>query len=141
MADVWQQSLSDGNNRWEFTVAPRRSAARTERLNLDLGLTATQLRTATNYENGYYDPGLYQYYAFTAYPYWKAGKNTGVGLSLALGVQRDDFSPGFRPGGNATVEATFGIYRRWALKVNGGGMFNQARKRRLPRIRRRSFAH
>ena len=28
-------------------------------------------------------------------------------------------------GGNATVEATFGIYRRWALKVNGGGMFNQ----------------
>jgi tetratricopeptide (TPR) repeat protein len=125
VADVWQQSLTDGNSRWEFAVAPRRSVARTERLNLDLGFTATQLRTATNYDNGYYDPTLYQYYAFTAYPYWKVGENTGVGLSLALGAQRDDFSPGFRPGGNATVEATFGIYRRWALKVNGGGMFNQ----------------
>ena len=125
VADAWQQSLSDGNNRWEFTVAPRRSVARMQRLNLDLGFTATQLRTATNYENGYYDPSLYQYYAFTAFPYWKAGANIGVGLSLALGVQRDDFSPGFRPGGNATVEGTFGIYRRWALRLNGGGMFNQ----------------
>ena len=124
VADVWQQSLSDGNDRWEFTVAPRRGVARTERLNLDLGFTVTQLRTTTNYDNGYYDPSLYQYYAFTAYPYWKVGENTGLGLSLALGVQRDDFSPG-RLGGNATAEATFGIYRRWALKVNAGGIFNQ----------------
>ena len=74
VADVWQQSLSDGNDRWEFTVAPRRGVARTERLNLDLGFTVTQLRTTTNYDNGYYDPSLYQYYAFTAYPYWKAAR-------------------------------------------------------------------
>lgn len=125
VADAWHQALSDDNDRWEFTVAPRRSVARTQRLNLDLGFTVTQLRTATNCDSGYYDPSLYRYYAFTAYPYWKVGENTGVGLSLALGVQRDDFSPGFRPGGNATAEATFGIYRRWALKVTGGGMFNQ----------------
>jgi tetratricopeptide (TPR) repeat protein len=124
-ADTWHQALSDGNDRWEFTVSPRRSVARTERLNLDLGFTATQFRTTTNYDHGYYDPSLYEYYAFTAYPYWKVGENIGVGLSLAAGLQRDDFSPGFRPGGNATAEATFGIYRRWALKVNGGGTFNQ----------------
>jgi hypothetical protein len=124
-ADVSHQTLTDGNDRWEVTISPRRSVARTERVNLDLGLTVTRLRTETNYDNGYYDPRRYEYYAFTAYPYWKVGGNTGVGLSLALGAQRDDFSPGFRPGGNATAEATFGIYSPWALKVTAGGIFNQ----------------
>jgi hypothetical protein len=123
--DAGHQSLSDGNHRWELTFAPRRSVARTERLNLDLGFTVTRLHTASNYDNGYYDPNRYEYYAFTAYPYWKVGENTGVGLSLALGAQRDDISPGFRPGGNATFDATFGIYRRWALKMNAAGLFNQ----------------
>jgi hypothetical protein len=42
-----------------------------------------------------------------------------------VGVQRDDFSPSFRPGGQATGEATFGIYNAWVLKVTGGGLFNQ----------------
>jgi tetratricopeptide (TPR) repeat protein len=124
-ADVWHQTLTDGNDRWEITVSPRRSVARTERVNLDLGLTATRLRTATNYDNGYYDPRRYEYYAFTAYPYWKVGGDTGVGLSLALGLQRDDFSPGFRPGGNATADLSLGIYRAWALKLTAGGTFNQ----------------
>jgi hypothetical protein len=55
----------------------------------------------------------------------KASENTGFGLSLALGAQRDDFSPRFRPGGHATAEATFGIYDPWALKVSAGGTFNQ----------------
>jgi hypothetical protein len=85
----------------------------------------SQLRTTTNYDNGYYDPGRYEFYAVTAYPYWKAGENTGLGLSLAVGAQRDDFSPRFRPGGHATAEATFGIYDPWALKVSAGGTFNQ----------------
>jgi tetratricopeptide (TPR) repeat protein len=123
--DFLQQSLSDGNDRWELTVSPRLGVARTERLNLDLGFTMAQLGTTTNYDNGYYDPSRYEYYAFTAYPYWKVRESIGVGLSLALGIQRDDFSPGFRPGGNATAEATFGIYGPWALKVTGGGIFNQ----------------
>jgi tetratricopeptide (TPR) repeat protein len=125
VTDAWYQSLSDGNHRWELTVAPRRSVARTERLNLDLGFTVARLHTAINYDNGYYDPNRYEYYALTAYPYWKLGENTGVGLALALGVQRDDFSPGFRPGGNATIDATVGISRRWAVTVNAAGLFNQ----------------
>ena len=125
VTDAWYQSLSDGNHRWELTVAPRRRVARTERLNLDLGFTVTRLHTAFNFDHGYYDPNRYEYYAFTAYPYWKLGENTGVGVSLALGAQRDDFSPGFRPGSSVTVDATFGIYRRWAVKVNAAGLLNQ----------------
>jgi hypothetical protein len=93
-ADLWQQALSDGNRRWEFTVSPRRSLARTERLNLDLGFTVSQLRTTTNYDHGYYDPARHEFYAITANPHWKAGENTGLGLSLAVGAQRMISVPG-----------------------------------------------
>jgi len=119
------QTLSDGNRRWEFTFSPRYSVARTDRVNLDLGVMVAHLSTKTNFENGYYDPSHYQYYAFTAYPYWKLRESIGLGMSLGLGAQRDDFSPAFRLGGNATAEATIGIYRPWALKLWGGGTFNQ----------------
>ncbi|HTG99315.1 MAG TPA: tetratricopeptide repeat protein [Vicinamibacterales bacterium] len=123
--NVRSQTLSDNNRRWEFTLQPRYSVARTERLNLDLGAVVGHLSTRTNYDNGYYDPSRYQYYGFTAYPYWKMRENVGLGMSLGLGAQRDDFSPAFRPGGNASAEATFGIFKPWALKVSGGGIFNQ----------------
>jgi hypothetical protein len=49
----------------------------------------------------------------------------GLGLSLGVGVQRDDFSPSFRLGGNATGEATFGINNAWVLKISGGETLNQ----------------
>ncbi len=81
--------------------------------------------TTGNFDNGYYDPSRYEYYAGTAYPYRKIRESIGVGLSLALGTQRDTDSHKFRFGGNATAEATFGIYDPWVLKVNGGGIFNQ----------------
>jgi tetratricopeptide (TPR) repeat protein len=125
VVDGLSQALSDGNHRWELTVSPRRSVARTERLNLDLGAVVSRLHTTTNFNNGYYDPSRYEYYAAAAYPYWKISESIGVGLSLALGAQRDDFSPSFRLGGNATGEATFGIYSAWVLKVTGGETFNQ----------------
>ena len=122
---VRYQTMTDDNQRWEFTLSPRYSIARTQRLNLDLGFVVSQLGTKTNFDNGYYDPRRYQYYAFTAYPYWKVRESIGLGMSLGLGAQRDDFSPAFRLGGNATAEATIGIYSPWALKVSGGGIFNQ----------------
>ena len=39
-ADASYEELSDGNERWEMFVAPRAAVARTEHLNLDLGLLA-----------------------------------------------------------------------------------------------------
>lgn len=123
--DVRYQTLTDGNRRWEFAFSPRYGVARMARLNLDLGLIVSQLGTKTNFDNGYYDPSRYQYYGFTAYPYFKVRESIGLGMSLGLGAQRDDFSPAFRLGGNATAEATFGIYSPWALKVSGGGISNQ----------------
>jgi tetratricopeptide (TPR) repeat protein len=119
------QSLSDGNRRWEVTFSPRYSVARTSHLNLDIGAVASHLSTQRNLDHGYYDPRHYEYYGASAYPYWKLRERVGLGLALGVGAQRDDFSSAFRPGGNATAEAFIGIAEPWALKVTGGGSFNQ----------------
>jgi tetratricopeptide (TPR) repeat protein len=118
------QELSDGNRRWETTIAPRRAVARTARLNLDLGFSAYQLETTEDLDHGYYDPRRYEFYGATAYPYFKIRENVGLGLSIALGAQRDTSSPTFHFGGNVSGEATFGIYAPWAVKVNSSTSVN-----------------
>ena len=58
-------------------------------------------------------------------PYWKISENVGINVSAGLGGQRDDASTAFRFGGNASAEATFGIYERWLLKVHGSTTTNR----------------
>jgi tetratricopeptide (TPR) repeat protein len=119
------ETFSDGNERWEIRLAPRRSVARRQRMNLDLGFSVYQLGTSLDLDNGYYDPRRYENYSLTALPYLKVSENIGVGAVLAVGAQRDDRSPSFRLGANAAAEATFGIYEPWVLKINGSVTTNQ----------------
>ena len=123
--DASYRELSDGNSRWEVAFAPRRSFARTARVNLDLGVSAYMLGTAHDMNHGYYDPRVYEQYAFTAYPYFKVRENIGLALTAAMGVQRDRTTPGFHFGGTVTSEATFGIYKPWVLKVAGSATLNR----------------
>jgi Tfp pilus assembly protein PilF len=123
--EALREDFSDGNRRWDVLVAPRRSFARTQRLNLDLGLQARYLSAAEQLDHGYYDPRRYESYSLTAFPYWKIGENAGLAAALAFGAQRDDSAGPFKPGGNAAVEATFGIYQSWMLKLNASGTFNE----------------
>ena len=124
-ADASYEELSDGNERWEMFVAPRAAVARTEHLNLDLGLLAHRFGATHDLQNGYYDPRKYEYYSVVIAPYWKISENVGVNVSAGLGAQRDDASTAFRFGGNASAEATFGIYERWLLKVHGSTTTNR----------------
>jgi tetratricopeptide (TPR) repeat protein len=123
--DAQVQDLSDGNRRVEWTVAPRRSFARTADFNLDLGVSAYRLETEHDLANGYYDPARYEHYGATVFPYFKFTENVGLSMSAALGVQRDSSSPSFRFGGTVSGEATFGIYQAWVLKINGSGSMNR----------------
>ena len=123
-ADASYEELSDGNERWEMFVAPRAAVARTEHLNLDLGLMAHRFGATRDLQNGYYDPREYEYYSVVIAPYLKISDNVGVNVSAGLGAQRDDASTAFRFGGNASAEATFGIYERWLLKVHGSTTTN-----------------
>ena len=118
------QELSDGNRRWEFTFSPRQTVARLAGVNLDLGASVYRLETSRDFEHGYYDPRRYEYYAATIYPYLKVRENVGLGVTAALGVQRDNTSRSFHFGGNVGAEATFGIYRPWVVKLNASATLN-----------------
>ena len=124
-ADASHEKLSDGNERWEVFVAPRAAVARTEHLNLDLGFLAHRFGATHDLQNGYYDPREYEYYSVVIAPYWKISDNVGINVSAGLGGQRDDSSTAFRFGGNASAEATFGIYERWLLKLHGSTTANR----------------
>ena len=115
--DGTYQRVSDGNSRWELAVTPRRTFARTESMNLDVGASVYTLSAAQNLPNGYYDPRRYEQYSAVVFPYFKFSENVGVGLSLGAGIQREVPAAGFRFGGNASAEATLGVYRPWALKI------------------------
>jgi tetratricopeptide (TPR) repeat protein len=119
------EELSDGNARWEAFVSPRVAIARTQHINLDVGLLLHQFGATHDFDHGYYDPRRYEYYSFVVTPYWKASENIGFGFSAGLGGQRDDRARAFRPGGNASVEASFGIYSTWLLKVHGAATSNR----------------
>lgn len=122
--DASVQQLSDGNRRWEVTVSPRRAVARRAGFNLDLGVTAYRMSTTRDLDHGYYDPRRYEYYAATLYPYLKVRESVGLAMTIAVGAQRDSSWGAFRVGGNASGEATFGIYRPWVLKVSGSATLN-----------------
>jgi hypothetical protein len=124
-AESSYQQISDGNTRWEVLVTPRRVVARTQSLNLDLGVSGYLLGTSQDLPDGYYDPRRYESYAAVVYPYFKLSENVGVAMSLAGGAQRDDRASSFRFGGNASVEATVGIYRAWVLKLSASATNNR----------------
>lgn len=120
-------TFSDGNDRWEAQLAPRRAFLRTERLNLDLGVAAIGFGYDRNPGHGYYAPSLYQRYAVTAFTYWKLSDDDGVSLAFSYGPYKDDTMDGFRSGGDVSAEGFFGIYRDWHLNLKaahsdyGGG--------------------
>jgi hypothetical protein len=120
--DAIQQQLSDGNERLEITVSPRRTIARRAGFNLDMGVSAYRLETTRDLNNGYYDPRRYEYYAITAFPYFKVSENVGVGLTMA-GGQRDAASPSFQLAEPSAAKRRLGLCP--LLKVNGSATMNQ----------------
>jgi tetratricopeptide (TPR) repeat protein len=113
-------TLSDGNERWEVSLEPRRAVLRTQPLNLDLGLSGRWFGYDDDPGHGYYAPSLYQRYALTAFGYWKISDDDGVSLAVSYGPYKDDGTGGFRGGGDVVAEGFFGLYRGWFLDVRAG---------------------
>lgn len=113
-------TFSDGNDRWEAEIAPRRAFVRNQLLNLDLGISGRWYGFDEDPGNGYYAPSLYQRYALTAFTYWKISDDDGVSVAFSYGPYKDNFMSGFEAGGDIVVEGFFGIYRDWYLNVKGG---------------------
>lgn len=113
-------TLSDGNDRWEAELAPRRAVLRSQRLNLDLGVSGRWFGYDEDPGNGYYAPSVYQRYALTAFTYWKISDDDGVSVAFSYGPYKDNTMSGFRAGGDIVAEGFFGIYRDWFLDVKAG---------------------
>lgn len=111
-------TFSDGNNRWELAVAPRREVLRTGSFNLDVGVRGWWFGFEDNFGHGYYAPTQYQRYALTAFGYWKIDDNDGIGFVLAPGCLKDNTMESFHFGLDASLQGTFGIYRDWMLQVS-----------------------
>lgn len=116
--------FSDNNERWDLGIAPRRGVARTEKYNIDLGVSARWFGFADEMGHGYYDPATYQQYLITAYSYYKLSDNSGVSLIVAPGVHKDESLEGYRFSGSTAIEGTFGVYDDWMLKTNAGFVNN-----------------
>jgi len=117
--------LSDGNQRWEVLVTPRRQVLRSQRLNLDIGAALHQFGNKLDLSNGYYDPRRYENYSLVLFPYWKTSENTGIGFVIGAGAQRDETFPEYRFGWNAAAEATIGIYKSWMFQVHASATVNE----------------
>jgi len=113
-------TFSDGNNRWEAEVAPRRAFLRTQRFNLDVGISGHWFGFDRDLGNGYYAPSNYERYTVTAFTYWKISDDDGVSVTFSTGPYKDNTMSGFRTGGDIVAEGTFGLYRNWFLDVKGG---------------------
>jgi hypothetical protein len=128
-------TFSDGNDRWEAELAPRRAFLRTQRLNLDLGISGRWFGFDQDPGNGYYAPSHYERYALTAFTYWKISDDDGVSVTFSYGPYKDNTMSGFRSGGDIVAEGFFGIYRDWFLDVKaalthfGGGATGGYRSR------------
>ena len=113
-------TYSDGNDRWEAELAPRRAFMRTQLLNLDLGVSGRWFGFDRDPGNGYYAPTRYERYAVTAFTYWKISDDDGVSLAVSAGPYKDNTMSGFRSGGDIVAEGFFGLYRDWYLNVKAG---------------------
>jgi hypothetical protein len=119
LGDASYSIFSDGNEMWFVHLNPRTAVLRTGAFNLDLGIRGLLYGFEEDFDNGYYDPELYQYYAITADAYWGLTENIGFVLALDGGIQKDETYDHFEFGGNAAVEGYFGIYKDWMLVVGG----------------------
>jgi tetratricopeptide (TPR) repeat protein len=130
-------TFSDGNDRWEVELAPRRALLRTQRLNLDLGVSGRWFGFDQDPGNGYYAPSHYERYALTAFTYWKITDDDGVSVAFSAGPYKDNTMTGFRTGGDIVAEGFFGLYRDWFLDVKaslshyGGGETGGYRSRQF----------
>lgn len=67
--------------------------------------------------SGYYAPDGYRRLQVAGRAYWHWTDDHGMALDLAAGLQRDGDSDGWKSASDASVEAVFGIFSDWELRL------------------------
>lgn len=118
---------SDGNDALEYELVQRVAVRRTERYNLDLGARAQHLGYDHHAGNGYYDPDDFRRYQALGSAWVKLGYESGLGLMLSVGPERDaELDDAYAWGGDARLEGLFGAYGTWQVRGHAayGGRFD-----------------
>lgn len=116
--------FSDSNQRWEALLAPRAAVVRSQSINLDVGPHLWWYGFSDDLNHGYYDPYLFQRYAWNTYVYWKISGDDGIGAVVSLGEQKDDRESKFTFSASWDLEGRFGVYRDWMLVLRVADMHN-----------------
>lgn len=119
-AEATGESYSDGNKSWSATIAPRRAILRTQKWNIDLGVSGQWMGFDTDPGNGYWAPSSYKRYAATGFFYYKLSDDDGISLVTSLGWHKDNTQSSFDFGHDVAVEGIFGLYKDWQLRVTLG---------------------
>lgn len=114
-----RQSLSDGNDRDEWVIAGRRAVLRRERVQLDLGVATQWLSFDADPGNGYYAPQRYRRLSLTAHAYFPISDDIGIATQAGVGIQRDENFSDWESANDLSVEAVFGIFSDWELRLRG----------------------
>lgn len=115
---------TDGNQRVEAALAPRRSVLRSQYLNVDMGVRGWWLQFQDRLNNGYYAPEAYEQYSGTMFAYTKLGPQSGIGLIGAAGYYADETMNHYSFGWSVDAELTVGAFADWMLKINGAVVQN-----------------
>ncbi|GEM_PF-787436 len=120
-------SFSDDNSSRYVYLALQRAVARTQRWNIDLGLSAAVLDFEQRLDHGYYDPANYQRFMLTNSNYWKMGERGGINISLAVGSARDDAMENFEFASEASIGGELRLDRDWLFSFGISGVHNVTR--------------
>jgi len=112
---------SDGNDRRGLQLEYRRAVWRGG-MSLDLGAQAEYVGFSDSAftANGYYAPENYRRLAPMASAYFNLGKEAGLYVSVAEGVQRDETFDGWKRASDIGAELTLGIFTHWQLVASAG---------------------
>lgn len=112
--------FNDTNERQEIILSPRRQFLRSEKFNLDLGVSAQWISFDKDLGFGYYDPQNYRRFAATAFGYWKINDDNGISIAASLGWHKDEDISSYKLGEDIALHGYFGIYKNWMLRARLG---------------------
>jgi hypothetical protein len=112
--------FDDDNRRDSLLATWLHAVNRSDHLMLDLGAQAEWQHNSENTGNGYYSPDRYTRIAPVASAYISFDQDTGLYLSTAFGVQRDETFDGWKRAFDVNAELSLGVFRAWELIARAG---------------------
>lgn len=114
------QSLSDDNARRALGVAYRYDWRRTQAWNIDLTAAGGWISFRDDPNTGYYAPSRYRFAGVGFTAYWKISDDKGIGFNYGIGLQRDESFDSAEVFHDVSVDAVFGIFHDWMLRLSAG---------------------